>query len=316
VKVPSGERPVRSEESEHVPVLAEAVAAQVAVAPGEIVLDLTVGLGGHARMLAESAGKTGLLIGMDVDEQNLMRAAQRVEGSGCPYRLFRGNFREFGGALADAGVSHVDVILADLGVSSNQLAAAERGLSFQLDGPLDMRLDQRLTETAADLVNGLSEAELADIFYRYGQERHSRRIARAVHRARHEGRIATTGQLVHIVARALRVDPASRASKIHPATRVFQALRIAVNDELGALEAMLEKAPRYLRPGGRIAIISFHSLEDALVKADFRRRQQDGIYTILTNKPVVADEAERNANPRARSAKLRVARRTDYSQSA
>jgi 16S rRNA (cytosine1402-N4)-methyltransferase len=174
-----------------------------------------------------------------------------------------------------------------------------------------MRLDSRLPETAGDLLNRLSESELADVFYQLGQERHSRKIARAVHQARHEGRIATTAQLAQIVARALRVDPASRASKIHPATRVFQALRIAVNDELGALGRLLKQAPQRLRPGGRIAIISFHSLEDGLVKADFRRRQQDGLYEIITRKPVVAGTAERDRNPRSRSAKVRVARRTD-----
>jgi 16S rRNA (cytosine1402-N4)-methyltransferase len=262
-------------------------------------------------MLAGSASTNGLLIGMDVDEQNLFVASQRMEGCGCPYRLFRGNFGELGGALAAAGVEQVDVLLADLGFSSNQLADAGRGLSFQSDGPLDMRLDSRLPETAGDLLNRLSESELADVFYQLGQERHSRKIARAVHQARHEGRIATTAQLAQIVARALRVDPASRASKIHPATRVFQALRIAVNDELGALGRLLKQAPQRLRPGGRIAIISFHSLEDGLVKADFRRRQQDGLYEIITRKPVVAGTAERDRNPRSRSAKVRVARRTD-----
>ncbi len=299
------------ETREHVPVLAEEVVALLAVKPGETILDCTVGHGGHARMLAESAGSTGLLIGTDVDEANLQSASQRMEGCGCPYRLFRCNFSEFEAALAEAQVAGVDVMLADLGVSSSQLAEPHRGLSFQREGPLDMRLDDRLSETAADLLNRLSESELADVIYRYGQERFSRRIARGVHQVRRAGRISTTGQLVDIVCRALRVDPHSRAAKIHPATRTFQALRIAVNDELGALERLLARAPRFLRGGGRIGVIAFHSLEDGLVKQAFRAGASDGVYTIVTKKPVTASAAERDANPRSRSAKLRVAQRTD-----
>lgn len=298
------------EASQHVPVLASEIASLIAVAPGEVILDCTVGLGGHAGMLAESAGSGGLLIGTDVDESNLRIASQRLEGCSCPHRLLRCNFGEFDEALLQVGVERVDVILADLGVSSNQLADAHRGLSFQADGPLDMRLDDRLEETAADLINRLSESDLADVLFQYGQERKSRRIAGAVHRARRQGRIVTTGKLAEVVCRALGVDPRSRASKIHPATRTFQALRIAVNDELGALERLLAKAPRHLNPGGRVAVISFHSLEDAIVKGDFRARKADEIYTILTKKPVTAGEDERKSNPRSRSAKLRVAART------
>lgn len=297
--------------SQHVAVLLEEVTALLAVTPGDIVLDCTVGHGGHARMLAESAGGGGLLIGTDVDEVNLRTASQRLEGSGCPYRLFRCNFSRFEEALEEARVDKVNVMLADLGVSSSQLADAQRGFSFQLDGPLDMRLDDRLPETASDLVNRLSESELADLVFQYGQERFSRRIARAVHHARQQRRISTTAQLAAIVAAALRVDPASRSSKIHPATRTFQALRIAVNDELGVLRRFLEKAPRFLRPGGRVGVIAFHSLEDGIVKEDFRRRKSDGIYTILTKKPVTARAQERQSNPRSRSAKLRAAVRTE-----
>jgi 16S rRNA (cytosine1402-N4)-methyltransferase len=296
---------------EHVPVLMEEVAKLLAVAPGNVILDCTVGLAGHAWMLAEAAGESGLLIGMDVDEFNLQSASRRMEGCACRWRLFRGNFAGFAEVLAAAEVAAVDVVLADLGVSSAQLDDAERGLSFMRDGPLDMRLDTQLETTAADLVNGLGERELADLIYLHGQERFSRRIARAVHFARKAGRITTTGELAEIVCRALKVNPTSRASRIHPATRTFQALRIAVNDELGALAALLKGIPKYLRPGGRLAIISFHSLEDGMVKRDFRARKTDEIYTILTKKPVTASASEQARNPRARSAKLRVAQRTE-----
>ncbi|HRX84394.1 MAG TPA: 16S rRNA (cytosine(1402)-N(4))-methyltransferase RsmH [Phycisphaerae bacterium] len=292
---------------EHVPVLVDEVAQLLAVKPGDIILDCTVGLGGHARMLAEAAGESGLLIGMDVDESNLQSASQRLEGCACRVRLFRSNFARADEVLAEAQVGAVDVILADLGVSSAQLADKRRGLSFQEDAPLDMRLDDRLEQTAADLVNRLGEQELADLIYRYGQERFSRRIARAVVHARRNQRITTTQELVTVIARALRVDPRSRAAKIHPATRTFQALRIAVNDELGALERLLAQAPTMLRPGGRIGIISFHSLEDGIVKQDFRAHKSDEIYDVLTKKPLTARAEEIAVNPRSRSAKLRVA---------
>jgi 16S rRNA (cytosine1402-N4)-methyltransferase len=204
----------------------------------------------------------------------------------------------------------VDVIFADLGLSSSQLDDPSRGFAFSQDGPLDMRMDDRLTTTAADLVNRLREQELADIIYAYGQERHSRRIARQICVARRKQRITRTRQLAEAVAAGVRVDPASRRSRIHPATRTFQALRIAVNDELGALDALLACAPHHLKPGGRMGVISFHSLEDGRVKRDFSRRKAEGLYSIVTKKPVVPDQQERKQNPRSRSAKLRVAVRT------
>ncbi len=302
---------MKDEGVQHVPVLPREVTELLSVRPGDVVLDCTIGLGGHARLLAEAAATEGLLIGLDVDEGNLQAAAQRLEGGGCPYRLFRCNYGRFEEALDEARIDAADVILADLGVSSNQVEDATRGLSFQTEGPLDMRMDDRLSVTAGDLVNRLPEAELADIIYKYGQERLSRRIARAIHRARHRGRITTTTELAQIVCKAVGADPRSRRAKIHPATRTFQALRIAVNDELSALGALLERAPRRLRAGGRIGVISFHSLEDGIVKEDFRRRASEGIYRIVTKKPVSPDAAERERNPRSRSAKLRVAERTD-----
>jgi 16S rRNA (cytosine1402-N4)-methyltransferase len=302
---------VAQEQAQHIPVLAREVARLLAIRPGERVLDATVGLGGHARMLAEAAGADGLLIGLDVDPVNLSRAAERLEGCGCPYRLLHSNFRQIQQALAEVAVVKIDVVLADLGLSSNQLANEQRGFSFQTDAPLDMRIDDRLADTAANLVNRLSESELADLFYHNAEERGSRRIAAAICRARRAVRITHTMQLANIVARALGVDPSSRKAKIHPATRTFQALRIAVNDELGALRDLLERAPRCLQPGGRLGVISFHSLEDRLVKQDFLRRQREGVYDVVTRKPVTAGAEELRCNARSRSAKLRVAVRTN-----
>ncbi|MCK5269348.1 MAG: 16S rRNA (cytosine(1402)-N(4))-methyltransferase RsmH, partial [Sedimentisphaerales bacterium] len=207
-----------------------------------------------------------------------------------------------------------DVILADLGVSSGQLADAERGISFQHDGPLDMRMDTRLERTAADLVNSLGQDDLANLIYRYGEERRSRRIARGIVMARREKPFERTLDLVKVIIRSLGITTKGRKSRIHPATRTFQALRIAVNDELGQLETLLQKAPRLLKTQGQIAIISFHSLEDRLVKYNFRENHKNGDYEILTKKPLVADNEERQQNPRSRSAKLRVARKVEVMQ--
>ncbi len=200
------------------------------------------------------------------------------------------------------------MIFADLGFCSAQLADRRLGLSFQENQPLDMRLDDRLERTAADIVNSFDEKSLADIIYKYGQDRASRRIARFIVRTRLERRIETTGQLATIVCKALGQRGRGRRSRIHPATRTFQALRIAVNDELGALQELLAAAPTILKRGGVIAVISFHSLEDRIVKTDFRENAATGIYEILTKKPIIASRDEIDRNPRARSAKLRIAR--------
>lgn len=307
---------MQSQDPDHVPVLLRETLELLDVQPGDVVVDCTLGLAGHARSLAQAAGPEGLLVGLDVDERNLATASDRLRDCGCPFRLFQSNFERIDEVLAEAGgqapggALAANVVLVDLGISSSQLDDAQRGFSFQKEGPLDMRLDPRLSTTAADLVNRLGETELADLIYHHGQERHSRRIAQAIHRARRQHRITTTSELVRIVSRAQGVDPTSRASKIHPATKTFQALRIAVNNELGALKTLLEKAPSVLRPGARLGIISFHSLEDALVKRDFLARKGQGIYQILTKKPVTPESDERQSNPRSRSAKLRVAART------
>jgi 16S rRNA (cytosine1402-N4)-methyltransferase len=208
-------------------------------------------------------------------------------------------------------VAQVDVIFADLGVSTDQLLDASRGLTFSEDGPLDMRLDDRLNRTAADLVNSASEGELSDLIYYNSQEHFSRRIAKRICEARRNGRIRTTQQLVRIVCSAVGVSPDWRREKIHPATRTFLALRMAVNDEVGNLETLLKVAPRRLKSGGRFAVISFHSGEDRLVKQDFLDRKRAALYEIETKKPVRPSSEEMERNARSRSAKLRVARRTD-----
>lgn len=298
----------------HIPVLAAEVVALIAPGPGEVVIDATVGAGGHASLIASYIGAQGRLCGLDVDEAALRIARQRLSGCACTVSLHQRNFAELTDVMAEEGIAGADVILADLGVSSMQLADPARGFSFTTDGPLDMRMDPRLPKSAADLVNSLREGQLSDLIWNYSQERHSRRIAQRICSVRREARITRTSQLVDIVCRSMGVDARSRPGKIHPATRTFQALRIAVNDELGALEQFLEQAPRALNPGGRIGIIAFHSLEDGVVKRDFRRRKEEGVYALMTKRPVVAGEEERRSNPRSRSAKLRVARRTTGEQ--
>ncbi len=299
-----------TEAGQHTPVLVRAVCELLAISPGDTVVDATIGLGGHAARFAEALSASGVLVGLDVDAGNLSAAEARLADFAENVVLCRRNFRELPEALRDARRGRADVIFADLGVSSPHLDNPERGFSFAADGPLDMRLDDRLTTTAADLVNQLREGELADLIYHNGQEHRSRRIASRICAVRRERRITRTSQLAEVVAAALRVDPKSRRSKIHPATRTFQALRISVNDELGALDALLECAPDCLNPGGRIGIISFHSLEDGRVKRAFLQGKREGVLAIATKKPVVADQDERKENPRSRSAKLRVAVRT------
>ncbi len=279
--------------------------------PGACVVDCTLGLAGHARMLAERIGPRGRLIGVDLDEGNLAVAEERLQGVACRRDFVYGNFAELDVLLDEVGVDRVDRILADLGLSSNQLRDAERGFTFQEEGPLDMRMDRGQGLTAIDLVNRLSERELADLIFHNAQERFSRKIAKRICQGRRRQRIRSTRKLAELVVAALEVDEHSRKSKIHPATRTFLALRMAVNDELGNLRNLLAKAPGLLKPGGRIGVIAFHSVEDREVKVDFRQKAKGGIYSILTKRPVIAGPEERRENPRSRSAKLRVAERTD-----
>jgi len=299
---------------EHEPVLCGPLMSLVAPQRGEVVVDATVGHGGHARLLSLAVGGQGWLIGLDVDERNLGRAGERLEAArregGAAFACFRANFAALEEVLDQADLAHVDVILADLGLSTDQMLDADRGLTFAQDGPLDMRIDTELKTTAADLINRLSEIELADLLWHNSQERFSRRIARRVCEARRAGRIRRTSELVRIVCAALGVQADSGHFRIHPATRTFLALRMAVNHELENLQALLRAAPGRLRSGGRLAVISFHSGEDRVVKQDFLDRRRQGGYEIRTSKPVCASGEEIERNPRSRSAKLRVVVRT------
>jgi 16S rRNA (cytosine1402-N4)-methyltransferase len=296
--------------SDHVPVLLDAVVELLDPRGNQCLVDCTVGLGGHALVLGERLGAGGRLIAVDWDEGNLARARERLTHLPCRCDFIHGNFADIDELLLRCGAERIDRLLVDLGLSSNQLDDSERGFSFQRDGPLDMRIDRQQELSALELVNRLSERELADLIYFNAQERFSRRIAKRICQARHKARIRSTRHLAEVVASAVEVDPASRKSKIHPATRTFLALRMAVNQEQENLRLLLSKAPKVLAPEGRIAVISFHSVEDRAVKVDFRARVQEGLYTIVNKRPVIAGSAEREANPRSRSAKLRVAERT------
>lgn len=273
-------------------------------------VDVTVGHGGHSFLFGRRLGSAGTLVGMDVDSLSLERAEKRLADLDCRVVLVKSNFAAMAERLGELGLHEVDFILADLGFCSAQLADEEIGLSFRTeDMPLDMRIDESLETTAADIVNGYDEKALADLIYEYGQDRASRRIARFIVRRRQQERITTTGQLVEIVCSALRRPKTKSRARKHPATRTFQALRIAVNRELENLKMLLATAPMWLKKDGYLAIISFHSLEDGLVKWDFKDKQQAGVYRVLTKKPIVADAAEVAVNRRARSAKLRIAQK-------
>ncbi len=299
---------------QHEPVLSNELLDLLGPRPGETVLDATLGHGGHAGLLAAAIGSAGRLIGLDVDQANLDRAGRRLgelnPPAGSPsIHLERANFIEAAAVLGKLGVAGVDILLADLGVSTDQLLDSSLGLSFSEGGPLDMRLDDRLPRRASDLVNALSETELADLIFFNSQERFSRRIAKRICEARRNARIRTTAELVRIVCSAAGASSDARRERIHPATRTFLALRMAVNREAENLEALLKSAPGLLRPGGRIAVISFHSGEDRLVKQSFLDRQRANVYEIVTKKPIRPTTQEAERNPRSRSAKLRVARR-------
>jgi 16S rRNA (cytosine1402-N4)-methyltransferase len=275
------------------------------LAPGEgeslVLVDGTAGAGGHTRALAERVGPAGRVIGLDRDREMLALATEATRG--LPVVLVEAPYSAGREVLAGLGLDAVDGVVLDLGLSSDQLAWAHRGFSFAADGPLDMRFDPAAGgPTAADLVNTLKEEELARIFYEYGEERYSRRVARRLVEARRRERVTTTGRLAELVRRSIP----GKWGPIDPATRAFQALRIAVNDELGHLDAALALWPGLLRPGGRMAVVSFHSLEDRRVKHAFR---EDPRLNVLTRKPVTATPEELADNPRARSAKLRVAER-------
>lgn len=267
---------------------------------GVTIVDGTVGAGGHTAAIADRVGPTGRVIGLDRDPEMLELAARATEGR--PVTLVQSSYSDLDRVLGDLELDGVDGIVLDLGLSSDQLAWGHRGFSFAGDGPLDMRYDPRAPVSAADLVNDLDAEELARIIYEFGEERHSRRIARKIVEARRVEPIVTTARLADVV----RSGVPGKWGAIDPATRTFQALRIEVNDELARLDDLLANLHNYLNPGGRAAIISFHSLEDRRVKHSFR---DDEHLKVLTRKPVTASAEELATNPRARSAKLRVAQR-------
>jgi 16S rRNA (cytosine1402-N4)-methyltransferase len=271
---------------------------------GGVFVDCTVGLGGHARALV-AAGATRV-IGLDRDQQALDRARETLRDAGSIVELLHADYRGFEDVLNARGVGQVDGMLADLGVSSLQLDAPGRGFSFRRDEPLDMRMDATSGATAADMLAAVDEKSLADVIYQLGEERHARRVARAIVEAGKERRIETTGQLADVVRRAI---PRKGYTRIDPATRTFQAIRIWVNQELEGLDGFLARAASRLAPGGRLVMLTFHSLEDRIVKHTFRALQAAGTISIRTRRPMVPSEAEIDRNPRARSAKLRAAER-------
>ncbi len=282
---------------------------------GGTYIDATVGLGGHSCEIAKRLGAPGHLIGLDKDPAALgiarvklaPQGPDRSENDWPTVTLLQRSFAEIGKGQQKASV---DGILADIGVSSLQLDNAERGFSFQADGPLDMRMDPRGERTAEQVVNHLDERQLADVIYEFGEERRSRRIARAICRSRPIRSTAHLAEVISAAARPMNRGHDKHDRRIHPATLTFQALRIFVNRELEDLQALLEAAPRIVKPGGRVVVISFHSLEDRIVKDAFRKgASEDMYYRILTKKPVTASEDESDRNPRARSAKLRAAER-------
>ena len=305
---------------EHVPVLLEETVGGLALAPDVDSVDGTLGGAGHAEALLEATGPSGRLLGLDADPQAVDRAAIRLARYAERAVLVQGNFRRLVTIAAERGFAGVQGIVLDLGLSSHELAEGERGFSFLEPGPLDMRMDPQGSElTAGEIVNEWAEDDLADTIYRFGEEPRSRRIARAIVAARPLG---TTTELAHVVARA--VGGRQSRGRLHPATRVFQALRIQVNDELAALEEVLPQAVTLLRPDGRLAVITFHSLEDRIAKQFIQREARDCVcppdlpvcrcghratLRAVTGKPIRPSEREIRENPRSRSAKLRIAQR-------
>ena len=293
------------ERPQHVPVLLEESLEYLNVQPGGVYVDATLGLGGHSAAIARKLGGAGRLICFDRDPEAMGKAQARLaavaEELGAEMPQVQYVPRPFSEIAEVIEPGSLDGLLADFGVSSLQLDEVHRGFSFRADGPLDMRMDSRSELTAQQVVNQADEEDLANLIYEFGEERRSRRIARAIVRARP---IETTAELARVIS---AVAPSMKGDKIHPATRTFQALRIRVNDEIGEIQSLLKSAESLLKPGGRVVLISFHSLEDRPVKDRFKEAAKAGTLEILTKKPVVAGEQESLRNPRSRSAKLRAA---------
>ena len=290
----------------HVPVLLEEVIEQLRPGPEGVFVDGTLGGGGHTRALAERVQPGGRVIAVDLDPLAVERTSATLRG--LPIDVAVASYADVPEILAELGVSAVDGILLDLGLSSDQLADADRGFSFQTDGELDLRFDPTCGESAWQLLERLREPDIADLIFRYGEERFSRRIAKRIVERRQQAAIRTAAELASLVRSCV---PRSRGHAIDPATRTFQALRIAVNDELRSLETALARLPGFLKSGGRMAVISFHSLEDRIVKQAFR---DDARLQVITRRPIEASEAEAARNPSARSAKLRIAERLPGSE--
>lgn len=303
----------------HVPVLLEETLEALALRPGGKYVDCTLGGAGHSIEILRRSAPDGLLIGLDQDENALRAGGERLAPFGDRVRLVKTNFEQIADVIERLGVGPVDGVMMDIGVSSHQLDEGERGFSYHQDAPLDMRMDRENPVSAASVVNEWDEAEIARILWEYGEERWSKRIAQFIGQARKAGPVATTGELVEIIKAA--IPAAARREGGHPARRTFQAIRIAVNDELGVLERGLEGALKALRPGGRLAVITFHSLEDRIVKQAFNRWVKpctcppqipvcvcgkEPLAQHVTRKPVKASAAELEANPRSRSATLRA----------
>ena len=291
---------------QHTAVLLGEVLEQLSPEAGGVYADLTLGGGGHAKAILERSAPDGRLIGTDRDPAALEAAGKTLSEFGDRAILRKARIAELPEVLSSLDIAKVDGVLADLGVSSTQLDLAERGFAIAKEGPIDMRMDPSEGETALDLIGSCDAEELANVIYRYGEEHRSRKIARSLRRAYENGELETTTDLRRAVVRAT----GPRRGRIDPATKTFQALRIAVNDELGELEALLEQAPDVLRIGGVVAVISFHSLEDRMVKHAFR---DDERLAPLSKRPIIASDEERERNPRSRSAKLRAARLVEVS---
>lgn len=291
----------------HVPVMPAEVLQYLQPRPGGVYVDFTVGAGGHSRLIAEAIAPGGRLIGFDWDPHALELAAPRLQVPGVQVDLVHSGFAHAREQLSRLGLDRVDGLMADLGVSSMQLDQPERGFSFSAEGPLDMRMDPTQELTAEQVVNQMSERELADLIFQFGEERRSRSIARAIVSSRP---LRTTAQLAGLIAAVNRPISGGRGKpRIHPATRTFQALRIFVNSELEQLTGWLEHVPEMLKPDGRAVVISFHSLEDRPVKESFRNLARQGVYELLTPHVIWAGEEELRHNPRARSARIRAVRR-------
>lgn len=293
----------------HTPVMLREVLDYLDLRPGKTIVDATLGTAGHAEKILERILPGGGLIGIDRDEESLSIARQRLSRFGPACKFVHGNFVDIGTFLEKLNVGKVDGVLFDLGISSFQLQDAARGFSFQNEGPLDMRMDKDSYISAYDLVNNLNEEELSTLLWNFGEERWHNRIARLLVRERERQPITTTLELADIVSKSVPSKYRYRHYRIHPATRTFQAVRIAVNRELEILEAAVNKAIATLEKKARICVISFHSLEDRVIKFAFRKAQADGLIDIVTPKPLTPAQSEVMANPASRSSKLRVAER-------